>query len=392
MQYRLDKRSGNHLSVLGFGCMRLPGTLGKTDLQKSEEIIMDAIRNGVNFFDTAFIYPGSEVALGHVLDKNKVREQVYIATKLPLFKCHSYADFDRLFHIQLERLKTDYIDYYFMHNISQYADWERLCGLGIERWIEEKKAEGKIKQVGFSFHGAREAFVSVIDAYAWDFCMIQYNYINTHFQAGVAGLKYAHAKDIPVFIMEPLLGGRLAKDLPEKAVKLLKEKDQSATPAAWALRWIWNQPEVTLLLSGMGEPSQVSENLMLAETAGIDGMTAEELGLIDQVAEIFSASYKIPCTGCNYCLPCLQQINIPDCFLAYNTSYSMGWFTGIKQYATTLGGFHPFFSVADCTQCGKCEKHCPQSIAIVERLKDVRRRMEPFWFRAGLALVRRAMR
>jgi len=392
MQYRLDKKSGKQLSALGFGCMRLPGTMGKTDLQKSEAIIMDAIEKGVNFFDTAFIYPGSEVALGHVLDKNKVRDQVYVATKLPLFKCHSYEDFDKIFQIQLERLKTDYIDYYFMHNISKYTDWERLCTLGIERWIQEKKAQGKIKQAGFSFHGARDVFVSVIDAYDWDFCMIQYNYINTHFQAGVEGLRYAYAKDIPVFIMEPLLGGRLAADLPEKAVKLLREQDSNTTPAAWALRWLWNQPEVTLLLSGMSEPSQVTENIMLAETSHIGAMTAEELALIDQVAEIFSDSYKIPCTGCNYCLPCPKQINIPDCFMAYNTSYSMGRLTGIKQYATTIGGFQTAFWVSDCTQCGKCEVHCPQNIAIMERLKDVRRRMEPFWFKASLTLARRIMR
>jgi len=391
MQYRIDKKSGNQLSVLGFGCMRLPGSLGKTDLQKSEVLIMEAIEKGVNFFDTAYIYPGSEVAVGHVLDKNKARDRVYIATKLPLTKCRAYEDFDKLFNTQLERLKTDYIDYYFMHNISTYADWQRMCDLGIESWIQEKKSQGKIKQAGFSFHGARDAFIKLIDDYDWDFCMIQYNYINTHFQAGVEGLKYAYAKDIPVFIMEPLLGGRLAVGLPDKAVKLLKQHAPEATPAAWALRWLWNQPEVTLLLSGMNEPGQLSENLLLAETSQIGGMTEPELTLIDQVANIFSASYKIPCTGCNYCLPCPQKINIPDSFMAYNASYAINRFTGIQQYATTIGGFNPSFSVADCTKCGKCEKQCPQEIAIIEQLGNVRKQMEPFWFRAGMAVVRKFM-
>ena len=392
MQYRIDKKSGNKLSVLGFGCMRLPGTAGRIDLQKSEVVIMDAINKGVNFFDTAYIYPGSEAALGRVLDKNKVRDKVYIATKLPLTKCHSYADFDRIFNIQLERLKTTYIDYYFMHNISTYADWTRMCDLGIVPWIQEKKAQRKIKQVGFSFHGIRDAFIALIDAYDWDFCMIQYNYINTHFQAGATGLKYAYAKDIPVFIMEPLLGGRLANDLPGKAVKLLKQHDPDATPAAWALRWLWTQPEVTLLLSGMNTSDQVSENSMLAKQSQVGCMTEEELAVICQVADVFSASYKIPCTGCNYCLPCPQQINIPDSFMAYNASYAISRFTGMQQYGTTIGGFNPAFSVADCTMCGKCEKQCPQNIAIMERLKDVRKRMEPFWFRAGMAIARRVMR
>ena len=392
MQYRIDKKSGNKLSVLGFGCMRLPGTLGKTDLQKADTVIMDAIAGGVNFFDTAYIYPGSEAALGHVLDKNKVRDKVYIATKLPLSKCHAYKDFDKIFSIQLERLKTDYIDYYFMHNISTHADWQRMCGLGIESWIQEKKSQGKIKQLGFSFHGARDAFVAVVDAYDWDFCMIQYNYINTHFQAGVEGLKYACGKGIPVFIMEPLLGGRLAKDLPQKAASLLKQHDPNATPASWALRWIWNHAQVTLLLSGMSEPDQVAENIILAEKSQPGGMSAGELALIDQVADIFSDSYKIPCTGCNYCLPCPKHINIPDSFMAYNASYAISRFTGIQQYATTIGGLNSVFSLADCIKCGKCEERCPQDIAIMDRLNDVRRRMEPFWFRAGLAVARMIMK
>jgi len=195
-----------------------------------------------------------------------------------------------------------------------------------------------------------------------------------------------------VFIMEPLLGGRLAIGLPDRAVRLLKQHDPNATPVAWALRWLWNQPEVTLLLSGMSEPGQVSENIMLAETSQIGGMTADELALIDQVGEIFSASYKIPCTGCNYCLPCPEQINIPDSFMAYNASYAISRFTGIQQYATTIGGFNPTFSIGKCTKCGKCERQCPQEIAIIERLDDVRKRMEPFWFRAGMAMARRIMR
>jgi len=392
MQYRLDKKSGNTLSTLGMGCMRLPGTLGNVDLQKADALITEAIEQGVNFFDTAYLYPGSEAALGHVLDKNKVRDKVYIGTKLPLFKCHSYEDFDKLFSIQLGRLKTDYIDYYFMHNMTKLADWERVCSLGIEKWLQEKRAQGKIKQVGFSFHGAKDAFPKIIDAYDWDFCMIQYNYINVNYQAGAAGLKYAYSKDLPVFIMEPLLGGRLAKDLPEDAVKLFKQNDPNASPASWALRWLWNQPEVTLVLSGMNEIAQLTENAALTDKSQAGGMSENDMAVIKQVAEIFSASYKIPCTGCNYCLPCPAKINIPDSFLAYNASYSVSRFTGIQLYATTSGGFNKAFSVYDCTKCGKCEKACPQEIAITQRLKDVGKRMEPWWYRAAMSAARRVMK
>ena len=392
MQYRLDKKSGNKLSALGMGCMRLPGTLGNIDLHKSDLLIMEAINRGINFFDTAFLYPGSEAALGYVLDKNKVRDKVYIATKLPLLKCNGYEDFDKYFNIQLERLKTGYIDYYFMHNMTKQGDWERLCGLGIEKWIHEKRTQKKIKYVGFSFHGAKDAFTTLVDSYDWDFCMIQYNYINTNYQAGSAGLKYANSKGISVFIMEPLLGGRLAKDLPAEAVRIFKENDPATTPASWALRWLWNQPEVTLVLSGMNEISQVAENATLAEKSPADCMSADELSVVGKVAQAFSASYKIPCTGCNYCIPCPVKINIPDCFMAYNASYAISRSTGIHQYVTTSGMFNPAFSIADCTKCGKCEKACPQGIIITERLVDVRKRMEPWWFRAAMAIVRRVMR
>ena len=392
MQYRLDKKSGNKLSVLGFGCMRLPGTMGRIDLKKSETIIMEAINKGVNFFDTAYIYSGSEVALGTILDKNKIRDKVYISTKLPVFKCHNYEDFDKLFLEQLKRLKTDFIDYYFMHNITKFADWERLCNLGIEKWIRGKKTEGKIKQVGFSFHGARDEFIKLVDDYEWDFTMIQYNYINTYFQAGVEGLKHAHAKGMPVFIMEPLLGGRLAKDLPESALKLLKKESPDATATSWALRWLWNQSEVTMLLSGMNELDQVTENISLATISKPGGMTTNELAIIEQVATIFSASYKIPCTGCNYCLPCPKGINIPDSFMAYNTSYAINRMAGVQQYATTTGFFNPTFSASDCIECGKCEKQCPQNIAIVKCLNDVAKRMEPFWYRAAMAIARKIMK
>ena len=392
MQYRLDAKNGNKLSALGMGCMRLPGTLGNIDQAKAEAVVMEAIAQGINFFDTAYLYPGSEVALGKILAKHQVRDKVYVSTKLPLFKCHTYQDFDKYLNIQLERLQTDYIDYYFMHNMTRLEDWTRLVDLDIEKWLLEKKAQGKIKYVGFSYHGQRDGFVHILDAYPWDFTMIQYNYINVNYQAGVSGLKYAYDKGIPVFIMEPLLGGRLAKDLPEAAVKLFKAHHPDQNPAAWALQWLWHQPEVTLVLSGMGEVSQITENVAIAQKAGIGSMSEAELDVVAQVADVFAATYKIPCTGCNYCMPCPVKINIPDSFLAYNASYAISRFTGIQNYATTSGGFSPVFSVRDCIQCGKCEKECPQNIKIVAQLQTVAKRMEPWWYRGIMAVARRVMK
>ena len=257
---------------------------------------------------------------------------------------------------------------------------------------KQKKAQGKIKQLGFSFHGAQGVFTKLIDAYDWDFCMIQYNYINTRYQAGQDGLKYAYSKDIPVFIMEPLLGGSLVNGLPDKAVKLLKQSKPEANPASWALKWLWNQKEVTLVLSGMNDASQINENISLAETLA-GSMNSKELEVIEQVVEIFSESYKIPCTGCNYCLPCPANINIPACFTAYNATYAIGYVAGMTQYATGTSVFTDKpVSVLHCTKCKKCEKACPQDIKIVERLTDVRKRMEPFWYRWIMAVARRVLR
>ncbi|MCL2014947.1 MAG: aldo/keto reductase [Defluviitaleaceae bacterium] len=390
MQYRKDKKSDNELSALGMGVMRLPATLGKVDLQKADEVIMAAINSGINYFDTAYIYPGSEVALGHVLDKNKAREKVYIATKLPVFLCQKREDFDKYFNTQLERLKTDYIDYYMLHMLCNQADFDRLRDLGVLQWAEEKRQQGKIKQFGFSFHGASGDFVSIVDSYDWHFCMIQYNYVNINYQAGQSGLKHAHGKGLSVFIMEPLLGGRLANALPEKAVKLMKESNAAATPASWALRWLWNQPEVTLVLSGMNQVEQITENVTLATQTETNSMTAAELAVIDQVIQVFAESYKIPCTGCNYCLPCPVNINIPGAFAGYNSSFAMGRMVGMGQYVQSMSGTSASpSSVTKCVRCGKCEKHCPQNIKIMDRLVDVRKRMEPGLFRLGMAVFRK---
>jgi predicted aldo/keto reductase-like oxidoreductase len=377
MQYRKDRKSDNQISILGFGCMRLPGGPGRIDRDKSERLLRQAYEAGVNYYDTAYLYQGSEAAVGAIFEKLGIRDKVHIATKLPHAMCRKTADFDRFFEEEKKRLRTNYVDYYLIHNITDPKQWEVLCGLGIREWIQGKKESGEIRQIGFSYHGSAPDFPLIVDAYAWDFCQIQYNYMNTHYQAGQEGLRYAAEKGLSVIIMEPLLGGKLANGLPKEASAAMEEAKPGSTPARWAFRWLWNQPEVTVVLSGMNTPDQLTENLALADTAVPGMFTEQEETAIEKVVGIFNASYKVRCTGCNYCMPCPQGINIPGCFGAYNTSYAIGWLTGEIQYMTfsASGGEHGHFA-GDCVSCGKCERHCPQHIAIRKELKAVKRRLE----------------
>ena len=389
MQYRTDLRSGNELSVLGFGCMRFP-----RDINKTEKLIVSAIEAGVNYFDTAYVYGGSETTLGGILQKNNLRGKIYLATKLPFQKCKKYDDFDKLFLEQLERLKTTFIDYYLIHNLSDIGAWESLCEMGIEKWIAEKKAGGQIRQIGFSFHGSRDSFVKLLDMYDWDFCQIQYNYMDENYQAGKAGLQKAHEKGLPVIIMEPLLGGKLATGLPAKAAKLFAETGDSGTAASWALRWLWNQPEVTVVLSGMNGADQLEDNLKTAGSAKAGMLPEKEMAVFTPVIKAIREAYKVPCTGCNYCMPCPQGVNIPDCFSAYNASFAMGFISGITLYITSTGVNNPDKdrSGKKCVKCGACEQKCPQKIEIAKSLTTVTKRMEPFWFGFLLWIMRKVMK
>jgi predicted aldo/keto reductase-like oxidoreductase len=368
--------------------MRFPRNPVQIDVRKTEQLVVKAVEEGVNYFDTAYIYGGSEHVLGQIIQKNNLRNRIFLATKLPLARCGSYEDFDALFKAQLERLRTDYIDYYLLHNLTGTDMWEQLRAKGIEKWIGEKKASGGIRQIGFSFHGVHGEFLALLDLYNWDFCQIQYNYINTDYQAGTAGLKKAAEKGIPVIVMEPLLGGKLAQALPKKALDTFRAADRSLSPAAWALRWLWNQKEVTVVLSGMNEDSQLTENIATANSAEAGMLGERENGAFKSVTEIFKASFKIPCTGCNYCMPCPRDVNIPACFSAYNISYTSGMITGFTQYLTSIGVANPsrLHAAFQCVKCGACEKKCPQHIPVVKALGDVRKRMEPLWLRLGLRL------
>jgi len=375
MNYRKD-RYGNDISILGFGCMRFPRKAGRINMKETEKEIMTAIEQGVNYFDTAYIYPGSEATLGEILEKNGVRDKVYIATKLPHYLIKSREKMDSLFAEELKRLRTDHVDYYLMHMLADTATWERLKTLGIEEWLAEKKKSGQIRQVGFSYHGNSEMFCKLIDVYDWDFCQIQYNYMDEHSQAGRKGLYYAYEKQIPVVIMEPLRGGKLVKRLPAEAVKLFENYHIKHTPAQWAFRWLWNQKEVTCVLSGMNSMEMVQDNINTASAVEIGELGPEEEALLKQVVCAINAKMKVGCTGCGYCMPCPKNVDIPGTFSAYNRRYSEGKFWGLVDYAMSTAIRKNSTAASNCIGCGKCEQHCPQHIAIRDNLKEAAKELE----------------
>ena len=375
MNYRLDKY-GNRVSVLGYGCMRFTQTMGKIDLDKAEKEIMTAFNAGVNYYDTAYIYPGNENALGEILERTGIRKGIYIATKLPHYLVRNAEAPEKLFAEQCKRLRTDYIDYYLMHMLTDVEAWERVKSLGIIEWLEEKRASGAIRQIGFSYHGNTEMFCKLVDAYDWDFCQIQYNYMDEHSQAGRRGLQYAHEKGLPVFIMEPLRGGKLVSRLPEEAKKIFASHPLQYTPAQWALRWLWNQPEVTCVLSGMNSEEMVLDNVQTASTAQVGDLGEAEEEMLRRVVAAINAKMKVGCTGCGYCMPCPKGVDIPGTFAAYNRRYSEGWFPALKEYfmCTALRGKST--AASNCVGCGKCETHCPQGIQIREQLKNASKELE----------------
>ena len=375
MNYRTDKY-GNKLSILGFGCMRFQRKGGGIDFAEAEKEIMLAYENGVNYFDTAYIYPGSEALIGEVFEKNGIRKDIHIATKLPHYLMKSIAGVEKLFQEELKRLRTDYVDYYLMHMLNDVDTWNRLVEMGIREWIEEKKRTGAIRQVGFSYHGNSDTFCKLVDAYNWDFCQIQYNYLDEHSQAGRRGLHHAHAKGLPVIIMEPLRGGKLVKNLPPEANKIFASHSVSHTPAQWAFRWLWNQPEVTVVLSGMNTQEMVLDNVATASGARAGELTAEDKAMLRQVVEAIQAKMQVGCTGCGYCMPCPKGVDIPGTFAAWNRYHAESKFSGFREYMMCTALRKNPASASQCIGCGKCEKHCPQSIQIRDMLKNARKDLE----------------
>lgn len=382
MNYRKDKQ-GNDISILGYGCMRFTQSAGHVDMEKTEKEIMTAYDSGVNYYDTAYVYPGSEAALGEILAKNKIREKVYIATKLPHYLIKTRESLDKYFNEQLKRLQTDYIDFYLMHMLTDVQTWEKLKKLGILEWIEEKKRTGAIRQIGFSYHGNSEMFCKLVDAYDWDFCQIQYNYMDEHSQAGRKGLQYANQKGLPVIIMEPLRGGKLVTRLPEEAVHIFEQYPVKHTPVQWALRWLWNQPEVTCVLSGMNSVEMVKDNVETASTVSVGELGEQEEEMLQKVVAAINAKMKVGCTGCRYCMPCPKNVDIPGAFSAYNRRYSEGKKEAMIEYFMCTAIRKESSAASNCIECGKCEQHCPQHIEIRKELKNAKKELEGPLYKIG---------
>ncbi len=390
MQYRTDKH-GEPLSILGYGCMRFSRKGSGIDIDKAEKEILAAYHAGVNYYDTAYIYPGSEAALGEILSRNHIRQKVHIATKLPQYMISNAAAIDRYFNEELSRLKTDYVDYYLMHHVTDIAMWEKLKAVGILDWIKAKKESGAIRNIGFSYHGNTENFLKILNDYDWDMCQIQYNYLDENTQAGVEGLRAAYARGIPVVIMEPLRGGKLVNMLPEDAKKIMRASGRPWSPAEWGLRWLYNQPEVTVVLSGMNSEEMVLENCRTASDAPSGSLTPADFEVLEGVKTAIREKEKVGCTGCRYCMPCPKGVDIPGIFRCYNAMYTESKREGRFQFAQTVGLTREPAFATQCIQCGKCEKHCPQNLPIRAKLKEADRELRPLPYKIGIDLVRMFM-
>ena len=375
MQYRKFGKTNEMVSALGFGCMRLPtlgGDMSQIDEEAAAELIRYAIDNGVNYFDTAYPYHGKnfgqkgvcEPFLSKVL-QDGYREKVKLATKLPSWMVKSREDMDRLLNEQLQRLDSKPIDFYLAHGITS-ATWPILKEAGLGEFLNDAIRDGKIKHAGFSFHDKLDVFKDIVDAYDWSFCLIQYNFMDENYQAGTEGLRYAYQKGLGIAVMEPLRGGTLAGNLPDDVMEIMNGVHK--TPAELGLRWIWNHPEVSVVLSGMNSMEQLTENINTAERAG--ALTEEELSAVDRVRELFRQKIKIGCTGCGYCMPCPAGVNIPLSFSMYNNFQMFG---RKEPYTFRLS---PRQRASSCTACGRCEEHCPQGILIREELIKVRNAFE----------------
>ena len=379
------------ISILGYGCMRFSTKGTKIDYDKAEAEVLKAVELGINYFDTAYIYTGSEEFLGRCVKKNDLRDRIMIATKLPQYLVKNRASLDKFFEEELARLQTDHVDYYLMHHMTDYAQWERLQRLGIEDWIRERKESGQIRHIGFSFHGNSEMFLKILNAYDWEMCLVQYNYMDETSQAGRIGVEAAAAKGIPVMIMEPLRGGKLVDLLPEKAKREIASDPNGWSPAEWAFRWLWDQEGVTCVLSGMNSIAMIEENCRIASEAEASSFTDHEYQMIDKIKNYINENTKVNCTGCRYCMPCPKGVDIPGIFSCYNHMYSENKLSGRKEYLQTIALRREPADVSLCIECGKCEKHCPQTIPIRQKLKEANKALRPFPYRVAGAVGRKLM-
>ncbi|MFC1857444.1 aldo/keto reductase [Thermodesulfobacteriota bacterium] len=373
MQYRPFGKLDFRVSALGFGAMRLPfigKDMAKIDEPQAERMIRYAVDHGVNYIDTAYPYHmgQSEPVVGRAL-RDGYRQKVKLATKLPSWMIRSLEDCDRYLNEQLQRLQTDTIDFYLLHGLNREY-WPKLRDIEVLKWAEAALADGRIQHLGFSFHDQYELFEEIVDAYhSWTFCQIQYNYVDVDYQAGIKGLKYATDRGLAVVVMEPIRGGQLAKEPPERIKNLWGDALNRRTLPEWALQWVWNHPEVSVVLSGMSTMQQVEENVAFAERSAPVSLTEEELALIDRVREAYRNLAPIPCTNCMYCMPCPNGVNIPRIFEIYNDAIVHGDLpTARLFYRGPFVGLKEEQRADRCIECKECEEVCPQEIPVTEWL------------------------
>jgi predicted aldo/keto reductase-like oxidoreductase len=369
MLYRTMKKANKDLSILGFGCMRLPVLEnGHVNEPEATRMVRHAIDQGVNYVDTAWPYHNgeSEPVVGRAL-LDGYREKVSLATKLPSWLVEKRKDMDKYLDEQLKKLQTDHIDFYLVHSLMKDS-WEKMESLGVKDFLDDAISDGRITYAGFSFHDRYPVFKKIVDAYDWTFCQIQYNYMDEKYQAGTAGLRYAAKKGLGVVIMEPLRGGLLSKQVPA-ALDIWAKAQEKRSPAEWGLRWVWDHPEVSVVLSGMSNMAQVEENLASADNGLPGSFTKKDLALVNKVKRLFRGRTKVPCTGCGYCKPCPNGVDIPECFSIYNIAYmyeDTGHAKTMYKFAARGG------EASKCLECGLCESLCPQCIPIPEKLKEVK--------------------
>lgn len=378
MLYRKLGKTDEEVSILGFGCMRLPITNNdpaKIDEKEAIKQIRYAIDNGVNYIDTA--YPYHEGASEFLVEKalrDGYRERVKLATKLPSWLIKSREDMDKYLNEQLQKLQTDHIDFYLLHALNK-EDWENLKKHNVFEFLDKAIEDGRIKYAGFSFHDELPLFKEIVDAYDWTFCQIQYNFIDENYQAGTKGLKYASQKGLAVIIMESLRGGNLARVVPDDVKKLWNKAHIKRSPAQWGFRFLWNHPEITVVLSGMEKMDHIKENIRESNNGYANSLTEKELQLINEVKEIYISRIKVDCTNCRYCMPCPFGVNIPKNFKYLNMA---SIYSDVKkQEKKYVNHLNKNEKASNCRKCGKCEEACPQNIKIRNMLEEVVKTFEP---------------